>query len=77
MRTPDAAARVALAHAPYRKSSRSSGTGSCGMVGSAGNWVGIQDSKEHPDSIHRSTLATPRPQWAAFLHAVKDSQIHC
>lgn len=76
MRTPAAATRVALAHTPYRKSSRSSGTGNCVMVGSAGNWVGIQDSKEHPDSTHRSTLATPRPQWATFLHAVTNNQLH-
>lgn len=76
MRTPDAAA-AALACAPYRKSSRSSGTGSCVMVGSASGWVGVQDSKEHPDSTHRTTLATPRSQWPTFLHAIKNSQIHC
>jgi hypothetical protein len=46
------------------------------MVGSAGGWVGIQDSKEHPDSAHRTTLATPGHQWTTFLHAVKNSQIH-
>ncbi|MGH3753009.1 MAG: DUF397 domain-containing protein [Pseudonocardiaceae bacterium] len=73
MRTPDAAVRMALAHAPYRKSSRSSATGSCVLMGSAGGWVGIQDSKEHPDS---TTLATPHHQWAAFLHAVNDNQLH-
>ena len=73
MRTPDAAA---LAHAPYRKSSRSSATGSCVMVGSAGGWVGIQDSKEHPASTRRTTLATPGRQWATFLHAVKDNQLN-
>ncbi|MGH3871814.1 MAG: DUF397 domain-containing protein [Pseudonocardiaceae bacterium] len=76
MRTPDAAVQVALAHAPYRKSSRSSGTGGCVMVGSAGSWVGIQDSKEHPDSTRRGTLAMPGHQWAAFLHAVQDDQLH-
>ncbi len=73
MRTPDAAA---LAHATYRKSNRSSGTGSCVMVGAAGGWVGIQDSKEHPDSTRRTTLAIPHQQWATFLHAVKNSQIN-
>ena len=70
MRTPDAAA---LAHAHYRKSSRSSATGSCVMVGAADSWVGIQDSKQHPD---RTTLATPGQQWAAFLHTVKADQLH-
>jgi Domain of unknown function (DUF397) len=73
VRTPDAAAPAVLAHAPYRKSSRSSGTGSCVMVGSAGGWVGIQDSKQHPDS---TTLATPHRQWSTFLHAIKDNQFN-
>ena len=73
MRTPDAAA---LAHATYRKSSRSSGTGSCVMVGSAGGWVGIQDSKERPDSTRLTTLAIPHQQWATFLHAVKAGQLN-
>ena len=72
MRTPDAAV---LAHAPYRKSSRSTGTGSCVMVGSAGGWVGIQDSKERSDSTRRTTLAIPQQQWAAFLHAVKNGRL--
>jgi hypothetical protein len=75
MRTPDAAARVALAHVPYRRSSRSTGTGNCVLVGAAGGWVGIQDSKERPDSTRRTTLATPRLQWAAFLQAVKAGQL--
>lgn len=72
MRTPDAAAPAVLAHTHYRKSSRSSGTGSCVMVGSAGGWVGIQDSKEHPDSTHRTT---PHQHWTTFLHAIKDNQL--
>ncbi len=76
MRTPDAAAPAVLAHAPYRKSSRSSSTGSCVLVGSAGGWVGIQDSKEHPDSTQRTTLATPGHQWATFLHTVKAGQLN-
>ena len=75
MRTPDSAARVALARAPYRKSSRSTGTGSCVMVGSAGGWVGIQDSKERSDSTRRTTLATSHQQWATFLHAIKNGQL--
>ena len=73
MRTPDAAA---LAHATYRKSSRSSGTGSCVMVGAAGGWVGIQDSKERSDSTRRTTLTIPHQQWATFLHAVKAGQLN-
>ncbi len=46
------------------------------MVGSASGWVGIQDSKEHPDSTHRTTLAMPCHQWTTFLHAVKDNQLN-
>jgi hypothetical protein len=46
------------------------------MVGSAGGWVGIQDSEEHPDSTHRTTVGTPRQQWATFLHAIKDNQLN-
>jgi hypothetical protein len=76
MRTPDAAALAVLAHAIYRKSSRSSATGSCVMVGSAGGWVGIQDSKERPDSTRLTTLAIPHQQWATFLHAVKAGQLN-
>ena len=75
MRTPDAAALAVLAHAIYRKSSRSSATGSCVMVGSAGGWVGIQDSKERSDSTRRTTLATSHQQWATFLHAIKNGQL--
>ena len=45
------------------------------MVGSAGGWVGIQDSKEHPDSIRRTTLAIPHQHWATFLQAVKNDQL--
>lgn len=73
MKTPAAAS---LAHTSYRKSSYSTGTGGCVLVGSAGVWVGIQDSKEHPDSTRRATLATSRLQWTTFLQAVKDDQLH-
>jgi len=75
MRTPDAAARAALAHAPYRKSSRSSATGNCVLVGTADGWVGIQDSKQHPDSTHRTTLTTPHQPWTTFLHAITTGQL--
>jgi len=75
MKTPDAATRAVLAHASYRKSDRSTATGNCVMVGSAAGWVGIQDSKEHPDSTRRTTLTTPHQHWATFLHAVKASQL--
>jgi hypothetical protein len=71
MRTPDA---TSLVHATYRKSSYSTGTGSCVLVGAAGGWVGIQDSKEHADSTRRITLTTPRQHWVTFLHAVKAGQ---
>ena len=76
MRTPGAAVPTVLAHAPYRKSSRSTATGSCVLVGSAGGWVGIQDSKERSDSTRRTTLTIPHQQWATFLHAVKAGQLN-
>ncbi|MGH3994320.1 MAG: DUF397 domain-containing protein [Pseudonocardiaceae bacterium] len=73
MTPPHPPAPAALVHATYRTSSRSSATGSCVMVGAAGGWVGIQDSKQHPQ---RTTLATPRQHWTMFLHAIKDDQLH-
>ncbi|MGH3925036.1 MAG: DUF397 domain-containing protein [Pseudonocardiaceae bacterium] len=76
MRTPDSAARAALAHASYRKSSRSTGTGNCVLVGMTVGWVGIQDSKQHLYSVDRTTLATPQSQWTSFLHAIQTGQLH-
>jgi transcriptional regulator with XRE-family HTH domain len=32
-------------------------------------------AKEHPDSAHRTILATPHQHWATFLHAIKDHQL--
>ena len=46
------------------------------MVGTADGWVGIQDSKEHPDRTLPTTRTTPRSQWATFLHAVEDNQLN-
>lgn len=55
LRTPDAATRVAVGPLPYRKSSRSSATGNCVLVGASSGWVGMQDRKEDPDSTRRTT----------------------
>ncbi|MGH3822745.1 MAG: DUF397 domain-containing protein [Pseudonocardiaceae bacterium] len=66
----------ALRSARYRKSSRSSGAQACVAIGHAAGWIGVQDTKEHPDSRQRSTLALPTPQFAAFLIAVKNGQLN-
>lgn len=75
MSTPDAATWTALAHTPYRKSSRSTATGNCVLIGTANGWIGIQDSKQHAASTHRTTLTTPHQPWTTFLHAVKAGQL--
>ncbi|MGH3964100.1 MAG: DUF397 domain-containing protein [Pseudonocardiaceae bacterium] len=64
-----------LRTAHYRKSSRSSGAQECVAIGHAAGWTGVQDTKEHPDSSQRSTLAVPTQQFAAFLTAVKDGHL--
>ena len=65
----------ALRTAHYRKSSRSSGAQECVAIGHAAGWTGVQDTKEHPDSRQRNTLAVPTQQFAAFLTAVKDGHL--
>jgi hypothetical protein len=64
-----------LRSAHYRKSSRSSGAQECVAIGHAAGWAGVQDTKEHPDSSQRRTLAVPTQQFATFLTAVKDGQL--
>jgi Domain of unknown function (DUF397) len=64
----------ALRTAHYRKSSRSSGAQECVAIGHAAGWTGVQDTKEHPDSRQRTTLAVSTPQFAAFLTALKNEQ---
>ncbi len=65
----------ALRSARYRKSSRSSGAQACVAIGHAAGWTGVQDTKEHPDSSQRSTLAVPTQQFTAFVTAVQDGQL--
>ena len=65
----------ALRSAHYHKSSRSSGAQACVAVGHAAGWTGVQDTKEHPDSRRRATLAVPTQQFAAFVTAVKDGHL--
>lgn len=64
-----------LRTAPYHKSSRSSGAQACVAIGHTAGWTGVQDTKEHPDSRQRSTLAVPTQQFAAFVTAVKDGRL--
>ncbi len=65
----------ALRSAHYRKSSHSSGAQECVAIGHAAGWTGVQDTKEHPDSRQRSTLAVPTQQFAAFVTAVQDGHL--
>ncbi|HEV7450893.1 MAG TPA: DUF397 domain-containing protein [Pseudonocardiaceae bacterium] len=62
---------AALADATYTTSTRSTGTGNCVAVGRAGEWVGVQDTKQGPDSTRRTTVALPAASFCAFLDAVK------
>ncbi|HEV8562526.1 MAG TPA: DUF397 domain-containing protein [Actinophytocola sp.] len=67
MITPDAA----LACAEYRTSTYSTATGDCVMVGHAGGWVGIQDSKQHP----RVTLPVPGSRFAVLVSLVRADRV--
>jgi hypothetical protein len=62
---------AALAGATYHKSTRSTAAGNCVAVGYAGGWVGVQDTKQGPDSTRRTTVALPAATFCAFLDAVK------
>jgi Domain of unknown function (DUF397) len=68
--------QAALADATYTKSTRSTSTGNCVAVGHAGEWVGIQDTKQGPDSTRRTTVALPASTFCAFLDAVKTGALH-
>lgn len=76
MTTTRVAPPAALADAPYTKSTRSGGTGNCIAVGSAGGWVGVQDTKQSPDSTRRTTVAVPVAAFAAFLDAVRTGTLN-
>ncbi|MGH3426579.1 MAG: DUF397 domain-containing protein [Pseudonocardiaceae bacterium] len=62
---------AALADATYQKSTRSTASGNCVAVGHAGDWVGVQDTKQSPDSARRTSLAFPAATFAVFLDALK------
>ena len=66
----------ALRSAHYRKSSRSSGAQSCVAIGHAAGWTGVQDTKQHADSRHRTTLAVPTQQFATFVTAMRDGRLN-
>ena len=76
MTTTRVAPSAALADATYTKSTRSSAAGNCVAVGLACGWVGVQDTKQGPDSTRRTTLAFPPATFAAFLDAVKTGTLH-
>ncbi|MGQ0778134.1 MAG: DUF397 domain-containing protein [Pseudonocardiales bacterium] len=67
---------AALRSAHYRKSSRSSGAQECVAIGHAAGWSGVQDTKEHPDSRRRTTLAVPTQQFAVFVAAARDGRLN-
>ncbi|MGQ0718958.1 MAG: DUF397 domain-containing protein [Pseudonocardiales bacterium] len=67
---------AALADATYAKSARSTGTGNCVAVAYAEQWVGIQDTKQGPDSTRRTTLAVPIAAFSAFLDAARTGVLH-
>ncbi|MGH3897890.1 MAG: DUF397 domain-containing protein [Pseudonocardiaceae bacterium] len=71
MTTTRVAPPATLADATYQKSTRSTGTGNCVAVGRAGGWVGVQDTKQGPDSTRRTTVALPAAVFCTFLDAVK------
>ncbi len=71
MTTTRVAPPAALAGATYHKSTHSSAAGNCVAVGHADGWVGIQDTKQDPNSTWRTTLAFPAAAFAAFLDEVK------
>lgn len=76
MTTTRVASFAALADAIYHKSTRSTATGNCVAIGHAGGWVGVQDTKQGPDSTRRTTLALPAATFCAFLDAVKTGTLH-
>jgi Domain of unknown function (DUF397) len=76
MTTTRGAPPATLADATYHKSTRSTGTGNCVAVGYADQWVGIQDTKQGPDSTRRTTVAVPAVTFCAFLDAVKTGTLH-
>ncbi|SFE70418.1 protein of unknown function [Actinopolyspora alba] len=60
--------------AQFRKSSYSSGAQDCVAVGRAGEFAGVQDTKESADSRERTTLAFGADAFGAFVAAVKSGR---
>ncbi|MGH3962661.1 MAG: DUF397 domain-containing protein [Pseudonocardiaceae bacterium] len=76
MTTTRVAPPATLADATYTKPTRSGAAGNCVAVGYDGGWIGIQDTKQRPDSTRRTTLVFPAASFAAFLDAVKSDTLH-
>ncbi|MGH3695718.1 MAG: DUF397 domain-containing protein [Pseudonocardiaceae bacterium] len=76
MTTSRVAPPAVLADATYTKSTRSTSTGNCVAIGYAGGWVGVQDTKQGPDSTRRTTVALPAATFCTFLDAVKIGTLH-
>lgn len=45
--------------------------GECVMIGHAGGWVGIGDSKQHP----RVTLPVPADRFAVLVSSVREGRV--
>lgn len=58
--------------ARFRKSRHSGAQDSCVAIGTSEDWVGVQDTKEHPDSRQRTTLAFSRNVFTTFLNTIKN-----
>lgn len=71
MNNPRVVPPAALGDATYTTSTRSGGTGNCVAVGRAGEWIGIQDTKQDPDSSRRTTVALPAAAFSTVLDAMK------
>ncbi|MEO6083847.1 MAG: DUF397 domain-containing protein [Umezawaea sp.] len=68
--TIDSTASGGLRTANFRTSSYSSGTGNCVAIGHGHSRIGVQDTKQGPDSQARTTLSFPTSAFATFVTRV-------
>jgi hypothetical protein len=57
-------------HAAWRKSTRSNNGGQCVEVASAGDSIGLRDSKRP----HEAVLILSKDSWSAFVAGVRDGE---
>lgn len=68
-------ARPALRAAEWAKSSFSSSTGNCVSTARVPGYVGVTDTKEHPDPAQRTMLVFTEAEWAAFSAGVMAGEL--